>query len=527
MLDVNHPSSERLQKLRLRLLELDTAAVSDALDSLGISRALPGIKQRVSGHKIAGPAYTVQYGPISASRSGFQNAGNYIDDIPRGHVAVVSNNGNTDCTNWGDILTTMAVGKGLGGTLIDGSARDISYIRQIGYPLFSRDTFMVSAKNRAELKAKQCPVTIGGTLVENGDWIFGDENGVVVIADDQIEEVVRRAENVNKTEDRILSAISSGMDLSEARKKFGYATPWEAQPEPDAAAQTFEAYWAERLDFMDIHYHANPDTYTRRYAAHRAGEIYKDLRGAVVLKSHLGDTTTAASCCRDQALPVFGSTGLNAIAGGVSMAGIARALAVHQTHDHAGRLIVDLPTVVQTDHVPLVKRAYANTIAARFSQAVEPIFDANNRLTAKVLNLLDFCAEQSVVISSGHANKAELYALVEACSARPGIRLLLNQPANPITGMSAQALVDLGHHDWLYIEQTALTYLLGYQDDADFHAVLNDVPNLIYSSDLGQSANMSPPEWRAKSTSWFAASGLSPERISQITLTHPLQMLAP
>ena len=236
---------------------------------------------------------------------------------------------------------------------------------------------------------------------------------------------------------------------------------------------------------VDIHYHANPDTYTRKYSARRAGEVYKDLRGAVVFKSHLGDTTTAAVCCRDQALPVFGSTGLNAIAGGISIAGIARALAVHKTHEQAGRLIVDLPTVVETDHVPLVKRAYANSISERFSQSAEPIFDANNRLTSKVLELLDFCAEQDVVISSGHANKAEIHALIEACANRSGIRLLLNQPANPITGMSAKDLADLGDQDWLFVEQTALTYLLGYQDDADFHAVLNNVPNLIYSSDLG------------------------------------------
>lgn len=513
--------------LRARLLELDTAAVADAMDSLGICRALQGIKQRVPGYKIAGPAFTVQYGPIGEKGKEFRNAGNYIDDMAEGSVVVISNSGNTHCTNWGDILTTVATAKGLAGTVVDGSARDISYVREIGYPLFTRDVFMVSAKNRTEIKATQVPITIGTTLVNNGDWVFGDENGVLLIEAAQIEEVIRRAENVNRTEQLIIKAVASGIPLVEARRTYGYATPWEPQVERDDRETDFASYWLERVKFVDIHYHANPDTYKRRFEALEAGRAYKELGGLVVLKSHLGDTTSVATTCRSAHLPVLGSTGLNAIAGGVDTAVIARALAVHQTRPWSGRLIVDLPTVVETSHKSALKRHYSNASAEAFSQGVTRISDGEGTLTKEVLSLLDFCVDKDVVISTGHASRIELYALIDACEARNGIRLLLNQPANPISGMTASDLVELGDKDWLFVEQTALTYLLGYQDDADFFSVLNDVPNLIYSSDLGQTTQMTPADWRAASAKWWLAAGLDEERITEISLRTALRMLAP
>lgn len=72
---------------------LDTAAVSDALDSLYIAGGLLGIKSQVSGKKIAGPAFTVQYESCTPEKNRFMNAGNYIDQVPAGAVIVVDNGG--------------------------------------------------------------------------------------------------------------------------------------------------------------------------------------------------------------------------------------------------------------------------------------------------------------------------------------------------------------------------------------------------------------------------------------------------
>lgn len=212
---------------KTRLLQLDTAAVSDAMDSLGINRALFGIAPRVDGARMAGPAFTVQYEALSDEPSTFQNAANYIDEVPAHAVVVVNNDGKTECTSWGDILTRKALRQEIAGTVINGSARDIETVRKLGYPLFTAGIFMVSGKNRVRLKATNVPVQIAGVTVNPGDWMFGDDNGVVVIGADHIEAVIARAENVNNTEIGIVQAIEAGESLVAARQNFGYSTPWE------------------------------------------------------------------------------------------------------------------------------------------------------------------------------------------------------------------------------------------------------------------------------------------------------------
>lgn len=210
-----------------RLLDLDTAAVSDALDSLYIMGGLLGIKPQVSGKQIAGPAFTVQYEACTPEKNRFMNAGNYIDQVPVGSIIVVDNGGRLDCTSWGNILTTKALQKQIEGSVIYGSARDIADIRQMDYPLFASNIFMVSGKNRARVKAVQCALDIHGVTVCPGDWVFGDDNGVVIIPKEQLEEVIRRAENVENTERQIISTISAGTPLDVARQQLGYDAPWE------------------------------------------------------------------------------------------------------------------------------------------------------------------------------------------------------------------------------------------------------------------------------------------------------------
>ena len=101
-----------------------------------------------------------------------------------------------------------------------------------------------------------------------------------------------------------------------------------------------------------------------------------------------------------------------------------------------------------------------------------------------VKSLIDFAQDHAVVISTGHASKEEIYRLIEYIDQHaPNCRLMLNQPADPITGMTAADLQALGCHDWLYVEQTALTVLLGYQSYDDFAQVMHHLPNLVYSSD--------------------------------------------
>lgn len=289
----------------------------------------------------------------------------------------------------------------------------------------------------------------------------------------------------------------------------------------------FVAHWQERLRFVDVHYHANPDTYTRRYHALQAGQEYRALGGGVLLKSHLGCTAAVAATAQAMDLPVFGSVVLNRIGGGLDLRPIQQSLCYYGSAPFCGRLLVELPTIVTTGHRSKLQRAYANAAVERYALQPCDLGDTDGVLPASVERLVEFCRDEQVVLTSGHATRAQVEALVELCLRKGGVRLLLNQPANPMTGMDAAALKALGAHDWLYVEQTALTLLLGYQTFEDFAQVLGSVHNVVYSSDLGQPSQPTPGEWRAQSLQWFEQMGLPAARIRDVSLTHALRMLSP
>ena len=206
---------------------LDTAAVSDALDSLGIAGVLAGIRPLVPSVRCCGPAYTVRYRERGASAE-FQGAPNYIDDVPEGAVVVVDNGGRTDCTNWGSLLTEVARSRGIAGTVLHGSARDYDEISAGPYPVFCTAVTMVSGKNRVELDGLQEPIDIAGVEVRPGDYIVADGNGAIRVPADKVDEVVSRAEQVDRTEAAIAAAVRQGSRLDHARATFNYARPWDA-----------------------------------------------------------------------------------------------------------------------------------------------------------------------------------------------------------------------------------------------------------------------------------------------------------
>jgi regulator of RNase E activity RraA len=220
-----------------RCAALDTASLSDALDSLGIAGGLAGLQQQVPGTRCCGYAYTVQYQPVS-EQGGFRNAANYIDEVPADSVIVSCNDSRLDATVWGDILTHFASQRGIAGTLIDGVGRDLDTVTQLGYPLFSRGRFMQSGKNRVQLKAVQVPVRISGVIINPGDVIVADASGCLAIPRAQLDAVLERAEAVESTERDIILSISRGLSLAAARQLHRYDQPWlKAQDRPQGEAR--------------------------------------------------------------------------------------------------------------------------------------------------------------------------------------------------------------------------------------------------------------------------------------------------
>lgn len=202
-----------------RLERLDTTCVSDAMDRLGIPCGLLGIKPVLTESRICGEAYTVHYVPCGTVKG---TVGDFLDDVKPGQVVVIDNNGRTDCTVWGDIMTITSVANNIGGTLIDGVCRDIPGIKNQDYPIFSKGFYMVTGKDRVEVDAVNIPVSICGVRVCPGDIIMGDDTGAIVIPKHDVEQVVKVAEEIDKKEKDIIELVKAGRTLKEARELTGY-----------------------------------------------------------------------------------------------------------------------------------------------------------------------------------------------------------------------------------------------------------------------------------------------------------------
>lgn len=202
-----------------RASRLDTTAISDAMDRLGIAGQCLGIKPLEHKFRLTGRAFTILYGP-SASPSG--TVGDYIDDVEPGGIVVLDNGGRENATVWGDILTWCAHERRIGGTVIDGACRDTHLAHQLAYPIFSRSYSMRTGKDRVQVEAMGGTVNIGDARCDAGDILRGDSDGVVVIPKLHETAILDAAEQIDAVENEIRRAVQQGMTLRQAREQHGY-----------------------------------------------------------------------------------------------------------------------------------------------------------------------------------------------------------------------------------------------------------------------------------------------------------------
>ena len=202
-----------------RAARLDTTALSDAMDRLGVAAQCLGIKPLDPRFRLAGRAFTILYGPAGSPPG---TVGDYIDDVEPGGVVVLDNGGRENATVWGDILTMVAHTRGVAGTVIDGACRDVALSLQLGYPIFSRSYSMRTGKDRIQVEAMGGVVNIGDARVAAGDLLRGDADGIVAIPRVHEDAILAAAEEIDAVEERIRKAVQSGLTLREARAQHGY-----------------------------------------------------------------------------------------------------------------------------------------------------------------------------------------------------------------------------------------------------------------------------------------------------------------
>lgn len=199
---------------------LDTPSVSDAMDKLGLPGQCFGIAPLDDyTQTVVGPAFTVKYVPATTPPG---TVGDFIDDVAEGDVVVIDNDGRTDCTVWGDIMTQYAGARRFAGTVIDGVCRDVAKALGDGYPMFTRGRFMRTGKDRVQVEAVNVTISIGQARVGPRDIVVADANGVIVVPRERAREVAKLAREIEGVEHQIREEIARGKSLKEAREALGY-----------------------------------------------------------------------------------------------------------------------------------------------------------------------------------------------------------------------------------------------------------------------------------------------------------------
>lgn len=212
-----------------KLATIFTAALaSDCLDHMDLrNQVLKPDIQMISGEGVMlGYAFPVRVEAVfTAPEVPYVGLLKALDAVGQDQVYITpsnrNNGGNHPAAFWGELLSTACKHKGVAGALTDGPVRDTTRMRALGFKVFGVQTSPLDINSRYEVVEHNVPAVIDGVLINPGDLIVGDVDGVVVIPKAAIAEVIARVEEKNSGENLFRKAVKEGMAPSQAFAKYG------------------------------------------------------------------------------------------------------------------------------------------------------------------------------------------------------------------------------------------------------------------------------------------------------------------
>jgi len=196
-----------------------TGNVADAVDEATGARGWmnPDMKPIQEG-KVVGRAATALMRPVLRNdpRKYTNHLLEILDQAEPGNVLVYVMQDGLDIAAMGNLMATTAKARGLEAAVIDGAVRDITEIRQIGFPVWSRRVSPATSVGRMISVDKQIPVQCGGILVSPGDYIVADADGVVVVPQVAAERVVELLRHYADKENRMIPIIQEQKSMLKA-----------------------------------------------------------------------------------------------------------------------------------------------------------------------------------------------------------------------------------------------------------------------------------------------------------------------
>ena len=188
--------------------EIPTTCISDC--NQGLNNMDASIKPLKEEYKIAGRAFTVKM-PVGDNLTVLRA----IREAKPGDILVIDAKGDTYRAIAGDFIVGLAQTLGIQGIVTDGAVRDIVGIKELNFPVFCKGT-TVAASGKAGWGEVNVPISCGGTIVNPGDIIVGDADGVVVVQSEKEQEVLKKA--IEKLEFDIKRSEKVSGKIEEAKK---------------------------------------------------------------------------------------------------------------------------------------------------------------------------------------------------------------------------------------------------------------------------------------------------------------------
>jgi len=199
-----------------RLNRLDTCAVSDAIDKLGLRGVVTEIHQYSTQRKIAGRVLTVKLGIDDGRSTAHKHLSTTAIEMANpGDVIVVEQRTGMEAAAWGGNLSLGAKVRGVAGVICEGPARDIDESRQHDFPVYARDHTCTTARGRLVEVATNDTITVGTILVNPGDYVLADASAVAFIREADISRVLDTAERIVEKEKLMAEAIRSGTPIGQ------------------------------------------------------------------------------------------------------------------------------------------------------------------------------------------------------------------------------------------------------------------------------------------------------------------------
>jgi regulator of RNase E activity RraA len=203
---------------------LYSAVLADVLDGLGHrTSALPAdLRPLRLGWKLFGRAATLSVVPVAAEPARpYAVELECVDALGPGDVLVATTHGDRGSALWGELLSTACQARGAVGAVIDGLTRDVAKILALDFPVFAAGFSPLDSKGRLDGLSHGQPVRIGACVVRPGDWVFGDDDGVVVVPAELAGQALPRALDKVTGENRVRAELAKGRSTREVFAEYG------------------------------------------------------------------------------------------------------------------------------------------------------------------------------------------------------------------------------------------------------------------------------------------------------------------